>query len=124
MKKVLKPMATVVALTLLVGALLAGCGGSGDAIVGKWTATEVNVSGITMNLNDFAEQFDQEFDVTFDFKADGTFTGEAMGQTASGTWTNENGTYNVTIDGETQQMTLSDGKLSMTISGVTVIMTK
>ena len=130
MKKTWKPAALVMAILLMMSTLLAGCGGgSGDPIVGKWTLSGVDVAGTVVDIKDFAEQYGlgtdaSAPDISFDIRADGTLTGNAAGEEAEGTWEVGTGAYTLTIQGESQDVTLEDGNLVMEISGMKMVFSK
>lgn len=132
MKKVQKSVGLVLAVLLMMTTILAGCGGGGnggqDAIVGKWTLSSVNIGGTEMSLSDLAQmaggELGDDMNVTFDIKADGTFSGNAMGETADGTWTKNGDTYTLTIDGSDQEVKLDGGKLVLEEDGMKMILTK
>ena len=139
MKKVQKSVGVVLAVLLLMTTILAGCGGGGnggggngggDPIVGKWKLNSVDIGGVEMSLEDVAKMAGSagtelgDMDVTFDIKADGTLTGNAMGETAEGTWTKNGDTYTLTIQGSDQEVSLDGGKLIIEQDGMKMILTK
>lgn len=131
MKKTWKPVALAMAILLMMGTLLTGCGGNGggDPIVGKWSLTNVEVNGTVLDVKTFIEQYGQgvdtsELDVSFDVKEDGTFTGVAGGQTAEGTWEKGTDSYTLTVDDQDQAAKLEDGKLVFEYSDMKMILTK
>lgn len=131
MKRVQKSLGVVLAILLMMTTVLAGCGGNkggdSDPIVGKWTLSSVAIGGSELSLDDLAQMAGEdaaELDVTFDIKADGTFSGDAMGETANGTWAKNGDAYNLTIDGTDQEVKLEDGKLILEVEGMQMILTK
>jgi heat shock protein HslJ len=131
MKKVQKSVGLILAVLLMMTTILAGCGGGNggsDAIVGKWTLSSVDIGGTEMSLSDLAEmaggELGDEMNVTFDIKADGTLSGNAMGETAEGTWTKNGDTYTLTVEGSDQEVKLDGGKLVIEEEGMKMILTK
>ena len=134
MKRTWKLMTVAMAVLLMMCMVLTGCGGGGggggtDPIVGKWSVTGMDLgTGTVINLQEFAEEYGVDaasVSITFDIKADGTLSGDANGETASGTLKKGSGNeYTLTMDGSDQICTLEDGKLIMESEGIKMILTK
>lgn len=113
MKRTIKSItAVLVVLTLCLG-LIAGC--ASNPIVGRWKAVSASAMGMAVDM-------DKVGSLEMEFYGDGTCIayddGEASGK--SNYTDNGDGTY--TVDGQT--LTLKDGKLEMTVLGITVVFAK
>lgn len=116
-----KNVSKILVVLLLMTALLAlvSCGGSKSQFVGTWNATEVEVSGTQMTLEDVGMTFSINFEEGG--KVTATTNGESDGE---GTWEEDGDTVTIESAGETMTGTLEDGKLTLEISGVTFILEK
>lgn len=115
----------ITAMMMLVLALTA-CGGSkADPVEGKWNAAKIKAVGMEISLDEFAEQTGQDFSISLEFKADGKLSAEAMGQTSEGEWkAKDGGKYDVTLDGETEEITFEEGNIIMDFEGNLLIFEK
>lgn len=116
----------ITAMVMLVFALTAcGSGSKADPIEGKWSAEKIKASGLEITLDEFAEQTGQDVSVSLEFKADGKLSAEAMGQTSEGEWkAKDGGKYDVTLDGETEEIVLEESKITMDFDGAVLIFEK
>lgn len=119
-------------LILMLAVSLAACGG-GSKYAGTYKLESIETAGISMNVDEFLAQMapgeDVDFSITLTIKDGGTckLDANAMGesQSSEGTW-KENGsdTLDLTIEGDTQQATYKDGKISMDFEGVKIVLAK
>lgn len=121
-----KKIAVILTAMLMVVFALTACGGSkADPVVGTWNATKIKMAGMEITLEEFAEQTGQEISMSLEFTADGKIKADAMGQTSDGEWkAKDDGKYDVTLDGETEELALEDGKLTLDIEGVQAVFEK
>lgn len=124
MKKRMTALVLAVAMIVLA---LAACGGGSkpDAIVGKWNASKIKAAGVEVDLEEFAEQMGQEISISIEFKEDGKLTADAMGVSSEGTWkAKDGGKYDVTIDEETEEVSVANNEMTLEIEGNSVVFTK
>lgn len=114
------------AMLMVVFALTAcGSGSKADPNEGNWEATKIAAGGLEVDLAEFEKTMGQEMNISINFKADGTLTADAMGETSDGEWkAKDGGKYDVTMDGQTEEVTLADGKLTLEIEGAACIFEK
>ena len=107
---------------VLVVACLAGCGKK-DSPEGKWTAESVTAKGMTLTL-DGSDQGSIDLEIKSGGKC--TMTMNFMGENNSGegTWEYKNGKGTLTIDNESVEFTIKDGKLTMSQDGSTFVFKK
>ena len=121
---------TIAALSMVVVMLFAlvGCGGgSSNGIVGKWKVDSVEVSGMTMKLDEIASMAGidaSQFDISFDIKEDGTFTGSMADMSAEGEWKEDGEKYVLINQGQELTVSLEDGNLIYEESGAKLIMVR
>ena len=63
-------------------------------------------------------------EMTYTFKADGKLVVSALGAEVEGTWSQKDKIVTVTVDGQSQDMTLDGDKLTIVQNDVTVIFKK
>lgn len=122
-----KRIAFLVMTMMLMVVAVAACGGKAktDAIVGKWDASKIKASGVEVDLEEFGKQMGQEISFSIEFKEDGKLTADAMGVSTEGTWkAKDNAKYDVTIDGETEEVSLANNELALEIEGNSLVFTK
>ena len=113
MSKVSKKLMALVLAAVLAMALMTGCGKTPE-IVGTWEAATVEASGVSLDFKEFAKQLGGEADsvkMELVAKEDKTFSMDLAGETQEGTWSEENGAFVLTIDGEDLEVQMEDGKL-------------
>lgn len=115
-KTVKKLMALAVLLTFLFS--LAACGAKfkDSQYLGTWKGTTAEYAGLEMSVDEIVGE------TTVTFEADGSCTVSSDGDSESGSW--EETDTGVSIDGGDLEMTLTDGKLVMTMDGVTIYFEK
>ncbi len=110
----------LLALAMLLICLLnlAACGSKlkNSQYLGSWKGTSAEYSGIEMTVDDVVGE------TILTFEADGSCSVSIAGSTQSGSW--EETETGVSIDGGSQELTLTDGKLVMTMDGVTIYFEK
>lgn len=105
--------------TCLFFIALVGCSDSkNSALVGDWTPSSVSLNGKTMQYKDLGLD-DGQF--IFSFKSDGKCTATLAGITGEGTYTFNDTSVDVEINGDTQKLDYTDGSLTLTLdySGIT-----
>lgn len=107
MKKRLMTM--LMAVMMLI--VLSACGKKTDAIVGVWNADSMEMQGMSVKLEEYAEQTGQDITMTMEYKEDNTVTMDVLGSTGEGTWEAKDGKYTVTIDGDAQEVTVENDEL-------------
>lgn len=128
MKKLSK-VVMVMMVAVMAMAALAGCGGKKDStpeIVGTWKVSAVETAGVSVNFAKYAEQLGQDADtivMELTAKEDKTFTMDIMGQKSDGTWEEKDGKFVLTMDGQNQEITIKDGKLTFSEEATGIIMT-
>ena len=116
----MKKKLAVICLVFVMLFTLAACsGGSGkDPIVGTWKPDKVLMYGDEYSLKDLksllGDYAEEMFDISLKFTDDGKVTGTAYGESSEGTWkSNGDGTYDVTLEGGTETLTLDGNSLIM-----------
>lgn len=121
----MKKHIAVLMLTVIM-MVLAGCGGKKiDApVVGDWKLASVEVMGVSMTVDEFAETTGSDVDMGISIKDNGTFTANLEGESGTGKWTYEEPTITLSDDSETLTGEYKDGKLTLTVeqSGQSVSM--
>lgn len=120
-------------LVLMLAVSLAACG-SGSKYAGTYKLESIEQAGISMNVDEFIKQMselagqDVEFDMTLTLKDDGSMklSANAMGEKEDldGSWEEDGNNLKITIDGESQEATYKDGKISMEAQGMKVVFAK
>ena len=120
---------TALLLVFIIALGLAACksGGGGaqddgkDPVTGVWKAVEADYNGTVMPLEDFAADaaMNEGYTVVFTVNEDGTFTDEESADDAgpyisNGTWTKTGDIYTFTIDTDSVDMEIRDGRLETT----------
>lgn len=128
-----KKLALILALVMIAMTLIA-CGGSGgsDTIVGSWTIDAIEANGINISFDDYVKQAEAAgmgeiaalTNIEMTFSEDGAMTMTAAGQEATGTWTGSGSSYTLTVDGDSMDVTLKDGKIVMEEDGQKVTLKK
>jgi len=95
----------------MIFSCLAACAGGG--IVGTWKIDKIEMMGMSLSLEEFAEQFGIEMDMSFEFKDDNTVVGTAFGEKQTGTYTVNGSKVTVTLDGESMDMVLDGNTLTI-----------
>lgn len=117
MNKRSKRAIMLVALGVLVMGVLAGCGGKKEKaseIIGTWKASTVEAAGVSVDFDVYAEQLGQDADslkMEMEIKEDKSFSMDMVGQITEGTWKEKDGNYILTVDGDDQEVKITDGKL-------------
>lgn len=124
-----KLFALVLSAVMLIS--ITACGNSSadpnDPIIGEWEMTAMNAGGVTMTMEEIAVlgvDMSIEIDMKADGKLDATVAQGGQTETSDGKWEANGDNYSVTLDGETVDATLTDGKLSMEIEGSEAIFEK
>ncbi len=109
---------SVLMMVLLLLVTVSACGSKlkNSQYIGTWKGTTAQYSDVEMTVDDTIGE------TTISFDAKGNCTLTSGGSEQSGSW--EETDTGVSIDGGDLQMTLTDGKLVMTIDGVTVYFEK
>ncbi|MDD3139645.1 MAG: lipocalin family protein [Lachnospiraceae bacterium] len=130
MKKFRK-VVVVVMVAMMAMAALAGCGGkdSTPEIVGTWSVSELEASGVSISVEEYAKQLGQGEDaIKMDLtcKEDKSFSMDMAGVKTEGTWKEKDGKFVLTVDGEDQEVSITDGKLVLeeATSGMKMTMKK
>jgi hypothetical protein len=101
---------------------------NGGGITGTWVISEVEMNGVLLSVEDAEAMSGQTFDVSFEFMRDGQVNAIVnMGGSedgATGDYDVNGNEVAVTFDGDTQIMTLEDGKLSVEQGGAMMILEK
>lgn len=120
-----------VLLMLIMVVAMMGCGKKTPAIVGKWTAAKMEIAGVSVDLEEFAKQAGDEgsaLKITMDVKEDKTVIMDNDGETENGTWKENGDKFTVTVDNESQDVTVQENELvfEMDMEGQTakIIFTK
>lgn len=127
MKKFNKVL-VVMMVAMMAMAAMAGCGTKdsgkgkengadkkpGSDIVGTWSVAELEVSGVTIAMDEYAKQLGQDADtakIEMVFNEDKSAAMDTMGNKIEGTWEEKDGKYSVTLGGASQDFSITDGKL-------------
>lgn len=116
MKK-FKKVVMVVMVAMMAMAALAGCGGKKDStpeIVGTWSVSELEASGVSISLEEYAKQLGQGADaIKMDLtcKEDKSLSMDMAGVKTEGTWEEKDGKFVITLSGKDQEVSITDGKL-------------
>jgi hypothetical protein len=117
MKKIAKKLLLLaVLLTFLFSLPACGSKLKNSQYLGSWKGTTAEYAGIEMTVDDVVGE------TMITFEANGSCSVTSNGSTESGSW--EETDTGVSIDGGNLEMTLTDGKLVMTMDGVTVYFEK
>ena len=115
-----KQIAAVLMVLILTVVALAGCGGGGEQspVVGEWKMTTIEVSGITMDMEEFIAATGQEdVNMSLTIEEDGNFSMDIAGQQTEGTWEYEEPVCTLTAEGESIEADYSDGKIVIDLEG-------
>ncbi len=108
--------------------LLAGCGGGkGGAapVVGDYKLASVEVEGMSIDVDQYAEMSGQtDLEMSISIKDGGEFSMDVAGQQAEGTWEYEEPVCTLTVDGDPMDCEYADGKLTMDFDGMKMIFEK
>lgn len=114
-----------VAMALIMVLALAACGGSGGNLpadrIGSYTLYEMTSDGETFD-NEFLKSWDMEDMFTLELKEDGTADMTADGETQSFKWDEQK--FKGGIIGDEVAYTYADGKLTMTLDGDVLVFQK
>ena len=121
-----------VALAVICAAGLTACGGGGNSVAGTYTMSSMEISGITMDLEDFASAAGVDADdvnITLELNADGSFVldMEALdGGVVEGTWEGDTDSVDLTSEGETINCDVDGGVITMAepSSGMSLVFEK
>lgn len=80
---ILKRIALIGTAGIMAVAMFTGCGKKDDknSVVGEWECTNIKMSGMDMDVKQFAETMGTEFEMTLNFDEDGTVSITANGET-------------------------------------------
>lgn len=80
---ILKRIALIGTAGIMAAAMFTGCGKKDDknSVVGEWECTNIKMSGMDMDVKQFAETMGTEFEMTLNFDEDGTVSITANGET-------------------------------------------
>lgn len=117
MKKRIAMLMLVLAMAVM---MFSGCGKSKNQapVVGEWKMTTIEISGVTMDVDQFlsiAGQEDTKMNMTI--KEDGTFFMDVVGEQAEGTWEYKEPKCTLTVDGDSIDAEYKDGKLVIDMDG-------
>ncbi|QNM05788.1 lipocalin-like domain-containing protein [Qiania dongpingensis] len=122
MKKRIVMLMLVLAMTVMT---LAGCGKKSAPVVGDWKMTTIEVSGMTLDVDQFLAMAGQDnVNMTLTISADGKFSMDVAGEKAEGTWKYKDSVCTLTADGEDVDAEYKDGKLVMTMDEGTMTFEK
>ncbi|MCD2491081.1 lipocalin family protein [Lacrimispora sp. NSJ-141] len=123
MKKRIVILMLVLAMTVMA---LTGCGKKSSApVVGDWKMTTIEVSGMTLNVDQFLAMAGQDdVNMTLTISADGKFSMDVAGEKAEGTWKYKDSICTLTADGEDVDAEYKDGKLVMSMDEGTMTFEK
>lgn len=109
-----------VALAVICAAGLTACGGGGgNSVAGTYTMSSMEISGMTMDLENFASAAGMDADdinITLELNTDGSFVldMEALdGGVVEGTWEGDTDSVDLTSDGETINCDVDGGVITM-----------
>lgn len=128
MKKLSK-VVVVLMVAVMAMAALAGCGGKKDStpeIVGTWKVSAVETAGVSVDFAEYAKQLGQDADtivMELTAKEDKTLSMDIMGQKSDGTWAEKDGKFVLTLEGEDQEVTIKDGKMTFSEESTGIKMT-
>lgn len=125
-----RSMISVLLMLVMVVAMM-GCGKKAPAIVGTWTAAKMEAAGVSLDLEELAKQAGDAgsaLKITMEVKEDKTYVVDYDGETENGTWEENGDKFTLTINDETQDVTIKDNEmvLEMDVEGQTakIIFTK
>ncbi|MCQ4635855.1 lipocalin family protein [Anaerovorax odorimutans] len=120
-----KAIALILAMVLCVG--LSACGqgsqkkGGDTAIVGTWELSEIGTGSSKMSADDYMKSAEVSKVPALTFEDDGTVTLDVDGNSGTGTWLEESGSYSITYksgDEEVKKdLELTDSSLKMEQDG-------
>ena len=117
----------------MAAAALTACGGGGgNSVAGTYTMSSMEISGITMDLEDFASAAGVDADdvnITLELNTDGSFVldMEALdGGVVEGTWEGDTDSVDLTSEGETINCDVDGGVITMAepSSGMSLVFEK
>lgn len=111
-----KKLSLLLAIIMVLGAMLAGCGSAKNdsAYVGTtWTLNSVEAQGITLEGDALKGAMDTAT-IKFDAKKVTLNFGEENGE---GTWTEKDNVISITSDGETVECPVEDSQLLFEVEG-------
>lgn len=117
MKKTNKVIAVLAAMVMVL-ALMAGCGGNNGAqqnsVAGKWKIVSAAEQDEELDLNSIGLKVGMDFkdDGSITIKATSSMFTDAVEQNLSGTWTQDGEDVTVTVDDQSLNGKLEDGKLT------------
>lgn len=79
---ILKRIALIGTAGIMAAAMFTGCGKKDDknSVVGEWECTNIKMSGMDMDVKQFAETMGTEFEMTLNFDEDGNVTISTNGE--------------------------------------------
>lgn len=121
-----KKLISVIFITALLCAIMAGCSDSSDdPVVGTWEMTSVSAAGQEMTTAQFLEMANQTETPIITFNGDNTVDLNMLGQEGSGNWELNDDKYRVTDSTDSSlDFELKDGVLSVQQSGATLTFEK
>ena len=120
----MKKLRSIVVMSLLAVVMVVCLAGCGKSIEGNWKFVSAEAQGMTIDATMMKEALGLDMDLGFEFKKDGTFTGNFMGETMSGTWKANGDKYIASADGDDIECSIVDGKLHMEADGSKLIFEK
>ena len=121
----------VVAMMLVVMMLSVTACGGGNKVAGAYSfesMTEGSTTYTAQQLKDLYSQMGQEIDIdsmfSLEMKSDNTFTMKTDDDSQSGTYTVDGDTVAMTAENETINATYSDGTLTISEDGMTMVFKK
>lgn len=115
-----------IVLALLICTVCMGLAACGNSPVGTWKLESMTTNGITIKVGDSDSTFSISEDIcVLEFKDDGTVTMSAMGVAeGTGTWTQKGNTVTITFEDESHDVTIEDGKITISSEGTTMVLAK
>lgn len=125
-KKVLVLIGCAIALCLSLVACGGGGGGNAeDNFVGTWKLSAIDDGSESVSEEDMAMFEEMGISQTLTFNADKTVIFDVGEEALEGTWEAVDASKaTMTINGETAEITIADGKLSLSSEGMTMIFVK
>lgn len=126
-----KVLSLMLALVCVMG--LAACGdkGGSSSAAGVYNFQTLEMGGMSMDMDQMIESgmlAEDDVKITLDLKSDGNFTLDMSAldesQSMDGTWKENGGNIELTVEGETITATLADGVITMAAEGLTMTFKK
>ena len=118
----MKRIFAIALVVLMIGALLASCGGGGNA-EGKYVPKSIEGQDMDAILSTIGLDSAEDY-MTIELKAGGKAVVSVFGEDAEGTWTQSGSTIAVDLDGDTEEFTLSGNELKGEMEGSEIVFVK